>query len=428
MEPVGSFSCSNELLNRFYENSKRSIESNLIDKPTDCPQRDERLGWAGDAQNAAMFASYLYNTKEFYVQYLDNLCALQTDDGAFPDMAPRNIGGYGNNCWGDAPVVITWDIYLQYGETDILEKYYDNCVKWVDYLVDTSVDHIRNAPHSYGDHLSGQDCPVELSDTAWCAHSADIVCRMAKVLGKTEDSEKYANIYQDYKKAWLDRYLRPDGSVEAGLLTEESETAYALGICFGLFDENMMQDAADRLSLLCDYSGYAFYPGYSGLNYLLPALSSYGHSDTALKVLTCENPGSLLFTVDCGMTSVPESLSSFTFNEDMTFNVGGSLNHYSYASVCSYMFSGILGITPDESAPGYEHFYLKPAIGGIPGTAEGTLKTKFGDIEVFVSSSASDPSLENKIKCTIPKGTSCTLSIPGSEAKELPCGTYEFDY
>ena len=151
----------------------------------------------------------------------------------------------------------------------------------------------------------------------------------------------------------------------AGLLTEESETAYALGIEFGLFDDEMMQDAADRLSMLCQYDQFLFKPGYSGLCYILPALSRFGHADTAYSILTCEMPGSLLYTVDCGMTSVPESLYAFTFNEDQTFNVSGSLNHYAYASVCAYMFTDILGIQPDPEHPGYEHFFLKP-LSGLP--------------------------------------------------------------
>ncbi len=427
LDSTGTFTCSEDLINKYFENSKRSVMSNFIDKPTDCPQRDERLGWAGDAQDVCLFASYLYDTREFYMQYLDHLCALQSSEGAFPDTAPRNIGGAGKNCWGDAPVVIAWDLYLQYGETDILERYYDNCVRWVDYLVDTSVDYIREMP-SYGDHLAGQDTSSVMSDTAWCAHSADLVSRMASVLGKNEDAVKYHDVFENYRKAWLDKYIRPDGSVAAGLLTEESETAYALGIEFGLFDDEMMQDAADRLSMLCQYDQFLFKPGYSGLCYILPALSRFGHADTAYSILTCEMPGSLLYTVDCGMTSVPESLYAFTFNEDQTFNVSGSLNHYAYASVCAYMFTDILGIQPDSEHPGYEHFFLKPLSGLPMSEASGSYETKYGTIEVSVSSGAADPSHDNKIKCTVPKGTTCTLTLPDGTVKDLEAGTYEYDY
>ncbi len=424
---TGTFTCSEDLINKYFENSKRSVMSNFIDKPTDCPQRDERLGWAGDAQNASLFASFLFNTGDFYMQYLDHLCALQTAEGAFPDTAPRNIGGYGKNCWGDAPVVIAWNLYLQYGEKAVLERYYDSCVRWVNYLTDTSVDYIREMP-SYGDHLAGQDTSSVMSDTAWCAHSADLVSRMASVLGKNEDAVKYHDIFENYRKAWLDKYIRPDGSVAAGLLTEESETAYALGIEFGLFDDEMMQDAADRLSMLCQYDQFLFKPGYSGLCYILPALSRFGHADTAYSILTCEMPGSLLYTVDCGMTSVPESLYAFTFNEDQTFNVSGSLNHYAYASVCAYMFTDILGIQPDPEHPGYEHFFLKPLSGLPMSEASGSYETKYGTIEVSVSSGATDPSHDNKIKCTVPKGTTCTLTLPDGTVKDLEAGTYEFDY
>ena len=208
LERTGSFFCSNELLNQYYSNTLWSQKSNFLDNPMDCPQRDERHGWAGDAQVFSLAASYNMDCYAFYRKFLREGRSIQSKGGSFADMVPRNFGtvwdGSGgaasNNCWGDAPVVITWNLYMQYGDKSIVEENYDSLCKWVDLLVETSEDYVRYQG-GYGDHLSSEDTPKELSDTAWCAHSADLVSRMAGVLGKPEDAERYRQVYENFLRA-----------------------------------------------------------------------------------------------------------------------------------------------------------------------------------------------------------------------------------
>lgn len=421
MMMTSNFICEDAKVYALYNNSLNSIRGNMLDNPMDCNQRDERLGWAGDAQNVSLMASYLFDTRRFYEKYLDAMVARQSDDGAFPDTAPSRVGGYGSNCWGDAPVIIAWNLYTMYGDKTIVEKYYEPCCRWVDYLVNNSNAFIRDesvVSHSYGDHLSEQTTPNEVTDTAWSAHSADLVCKMAVVVGDDEGASKYKNIYEEYKNAWNERFVRTDGSVEAGIMNEESETGYALGICFNLFDETMIQAAADRLSMLVDYSDYRFYPGYAGLSYFLPALSRYGHADTVMKVLTQNGSRTLMNSVDCQMTTMPESLDAYYFDEQGLLHIEGSLNHPAYASVCAFMYTDVLGIQSDESNPGFKHFYLKPIRDF--GTASGDFNTQYGSIEVRRD--------DTMYHCVIPDGTSATLVMPNGDIHELEPGSYDYNW
>ena len=424
LTPIGDFTCSNAAINRFYENSKFSILSNFMDNPSDCNQRDERLGWSGDAQVSSAFASYLLDTDSFYNKYIKAMVINQTDEGAFPETAPNSLSGYGTNCWGDAPLVIAWNLYTQYGDKKVIADNYDAFKRWVDYLVSHSDNYIRLTT-SYGDHLSMQGTPFELTDTAWSAHSADLLSKMAKVLNNEEDAAKYTEIFNLYKKAWQDRFIRTDGSVEAGLMTEESETGYALGICFNLFDDEMKNAAVKRLALLAEYSGYEFYPGYSGLGYLLPALGENGEVEAAYKLLTNTNPGSLLYNVATGMTTLTESLYAIEYNENGHYTINGSLNHHAYAGVSAFFYSGILGIKPDEEHPGYEHFYVSPVIDSEYLTsAMGSLNTSYGPISV-----SWEASLENgTINVKVPEGTTCTLTLTDGAVSELNPGEHTISW
>lgn len=424
MEDIGSFTSSNEVLNRFYENAKFSVLSNSLTMLTDCNQRDERLPWSGDAQAVSEFLTYTLDSRDILNKFVKYMCLCQDEDGAFYDTAPSRIYGEGINVWGDAPLVIAWNLYLQYGNKDIITDYYDNYARWVDYLVATSDDYLR-VFDGYGDHLSLQETNLTLSNTAWCAHSAEIMSKMARVIGESEDEKKYRDIYEEYRKAWQGAFISENPDIFAGILTEESETAYALGIMFGLFDDDMMQMAADRLSMLADYSDYIFYPGYSGLNCLLPALTEYSHADTAMNLLEKTDSGSLLFTVGCGLTTTPESLQSITIN-DGKLDISGSLNHFAYGSVCSYLYKYILGIQSDEEHPGYEHFYLRPLAIGTLTFARGSYKTDYGIIEVDWK--LDDATGQVTYSCTIPDNSTCTLVLPDGSTRELEQGSYTFNY
>ena len=424
-----AFESSDEMLDKFYKASRYSIRSNLMDVPTDCPQRDERLGWAGDAQVTSLYAMYQYDTEKFYCHYLDEMRAQQNDNGEFTDITPfKNTFG-GHNCWGDAPVSIAWNLYLQYGNTEVLAENYEALCKWVDYLVETSNGFLRTSG-GYGDHLSSQDTLETLSDTAWCAYSAELVGKIAGVLGKEDDALKYTDISNNYKNRWLKEYVRDDWAMETGILYPEieSETAYSLGICFKIFPEDMLQAAAGRLKILTEYGGYLFHPGYSGMAFYLKALADYGYMDTAIKVMTNTEPGGLMYPIKMGLTTNPEELRVFKDTDENgepleqgKYRVTGSLNHAAYSSVCSLLYTNILGITPDENAPGYKHFFISPSACGITHAA-GLYNSRQGKISVDWNTET------RRLLCTIPTDSTCTLTLPNGEVKELSGGSYEFTW
>ena len=403
LEQTDNFECSNELLNQFYRNTVWSQKSNFMDNPTDCAQRDERHGWAGDAQVFSLTASYHMNTYQFYRKYLNELRLLQTSEGAFTDIAPAIMGGLGNNCWGDAAVVITWNLYTQYGGRRILEENYDALCKWMDYLVDTSDDYVRNCGGGYGDHLSNEDTPAELSDTAWCAHSAELISKMALILGKTEDAAYYGQIYENYKAAWQNTFV-----TEGGITVCDTQTSYALGLAFGLFPEDLEESAADRLNTLAEYSGYHINTGYSGIGYLLPALSEAGLSQTAYGFLLQEDYPSLLHLADRGATTTYESLNVYRENDDGTYSIYGSMNHYAFGAPAGWLYTGVLGIQSDENAPGYHHIILKPEVSDVLTYAKGSYESIYGDIKVEWKQTEQGYAFDFEI----PANTTAALELP----------------
>lgn len=410
LEQTGSFESSNELLNRFYQNTLWSQRSNFMDNPTDCSQRDERHGWAGDAQIFSLAASYHMDTYAFYRKYLHDLILLQTEGGSFPDMAPRNFatgwdgsGGNGcNNCWGDAPIVITWNLYTQYGDRAIIEENYDALCKWVDVLVDTSDNYIRRWG-GYGDHLSLEDTPTDVSDTAWCAHSADLLSKMALILDKQEDAAHYWQISTNYKTAWQNAYVQSDGITSC-----DTQTSYVLGLAFDLFSEEQKPAAINRLNTLAEYSGYHIHTGFSGISYLLPALAECGLTNTAYAFLLQEDYPSLLYPVKYGATTVYEQLSGYTVSPEGSCHYDGSLNHYAFGSPVSFLYTHILGIRSDENAPGYHHILLEPDTGSSLTRAKGCYESMYGSISVEWNHTNE----EYFFNISIPANTSACLKLP----------------
>lgn len=413
LEQTGSFTCSNETLNRYYRNTIWSQKSNFLDNPMDCPQRDERHGWAGDAQIFSLTASYHQDTYNFYEKYLGDLRSIQSEGGSFPDMAPRNFdtrwdgsgGAASKNCWGDAPVVITWNLYTQYGDKRILEENYDALCRWVDMLEATS-DHYIRIWDGYGDHMALEDTPKDLSDTAWCAHSADLLSRMADALGKGEDAGHYRQVYENFRKAWQEQYTLPDGTTLCN-----TQTSYALGLAFSLFPEELGKSAADHLELLVQYSDYHMKTGYSGVACLLPVLSRSGMAETAYKMLLQEESPSLLHEVNHGATTTWESF--FSYQEDGEgYLLYGSLNHYAYGAPAGWLYTDVLGIRSDEKSPGFKHIILEPLAGGGLTFAKGSYTSTYG--EIGVEWEEAEGGYEYRFE--IPANTTAALILPCTES------------
>ncbi len=430
IKETGSFTCSNDLINAYFNNSRNSMRSNMMDIPTDCPQRDERLGWSGDAQITSLFAMYNYDAKKFYENYLELMLEQQDGSGAFMDIAPFRDPFGGHSCWGDAPVQIAWNLYLHYGDIQILEKSYPSLAKWADYLAVRSHD-VDFFEQGYGDHLSAQTTLYSATNIAWAAHTSRLVSKIAQILDNGEDAGKYAKLADDFATKWQIEHIRSDWSVEGGILiaATETETAYSLGLAFDLFPEDMRDAAAERLKMLTEYGGYLFYPGYSGMAYYLPALTDYGYGDHAFRVLTNTAPGGLTHFAAQGYTTNPETLTAISYNDQAgnpypegSYRIDGSLNHAAYSGPAAFLYSHILGIQPDENAPGYKHFYVKPVIMEGLDAVSGSMETKYGTISVSYDKNS------GTMKVAVPKDTTCTLTLPSGEERELKSGEQEIHF
>lgn len=420
----GEFECSDEAVNQYWSNTVWSQKSNFLDNPTDCAQRDECHGWAGDAQIFSGMACYNSNSDLFYRKYLKELCSLQSDDGAFPDMAPRNFGtGWdgrggagGNNCWGDAAVVIAWNLYTQYGDVAVLQEYYDVLCKWIDYLEVHSENGLRTEENGYGDHFSVESTPKGLTDTAWSAHSADLISKISTVLGKTDEAIHYQQVFEQFRDAWLREYVSEDGVIEC-----YSQTAYALGLAFDLFPETMRQMAAECLLNNVTFNQYEFHAGYAGLGYVLPALSEAGYSDAAYEMLCNTGERSLLYPVIEGATTTPEYLSAYQ-EVDGELVLDGSLNHYAYGAPAQWLYTNVLGIRSDKENPGFKHFSIRPEVTDRWSYAKGAYESMYGRIEVSWKHEENGYSYHIRI----PANTTATVELPGMECMELESGEYDF--
>ena len=420
----GEFECSDEAVNQYWSNTVWSQKSNFLDNPTDCAQRDECHGWAGDAQIFSGMACYNSNSDLFYRKYLKELCSLQSDDGAFPDMAPRNFGtGWdgrggagGNNCWGDAAVVIAWNLYTQYGDVAVLQEYYDALCKWIDYLEAHSENGLRTEENGYGDHFSVESTPKGLTDTAWSAHSADLISKISTVLGKTDEAIHYQQVFEQFRDAWLREYVSEDGVIEC-----YSQTAYALGLAFDLFPETMRQMAAECLLNNVTFNQYEFHAGYAGLGYVLPALSEAGYSDAAYEMLCNTGEHSLLYPVIQGATTTPEYLSAYQeMNGELVLD--GSLNHYAYGAPAQWLYTNVLGIRSDKENPGFKHFSIRPEVTDRWSYAKGAYESMYGRIEVSWEHEENGYLYHIRI----PANTTATVELPGMESMELGSGEYDF--
>lgn len=419
LEQTSSFTSSNELVNRLYLNSLWSARDNFLSIPTDCPQRGERYGWTGDAQIFARTGSYMMDINAFYQKYCMDMRDASYENTIIPDVAPASAGNgwWGSsdrteatNGWGDAIAIIPYQIYKQYGNTKVLEENYETMCNWMNYLVKTSTDYVRDQSWT-GDWLAIVKTPVAVTDTAFCAYTASIISEIAKVLNKSEDAEKYSEIYNNYKNAWLKNFVEQDGyTTKCG-----TQTSYVLGIKFGLFDADKISKAAKNLARDIQSRNYHLTTGFLGLSYLNPVLTDTGYASVSYKLLEQTDRPSWLYSVSHGATTIWESWDTMVFNDDgSSFVNTHSQNHFSYGAVSEWLFRYVLGIErDDENSNSFKHFKLKPTPGGTLTSAEGSYNSIRGNIE---SSWVIDKDKNTILyTATIPANTTATLYMPCDE-------------
>ncbi len=421
MVPTGTFTCSDDLVNKLQHNIQWGQRGNFLDVPTDCPQRDERLGWTGDAQVFSRTASFNFRVHSFLSKWLKDLAASQYDDGLVPDVVPDVIrDGKCSPGWGDAATVIPWNMYLAYGDIQILENQYESMKKWVNYIDSVSQDNLWIPKSSYGDWLfyrpaddnDGRSAVTDKSLIAQCffACSAQLLIDAAKVLEYNEDAEKYQDLLEHIKTAFMRNFVTPSGRLVSG-----TQTAYVLALNFDMLPENFRQQAVDRLvENIRSYDNHLT-TGFLGTPYICPVLTRFGYTNVAFDLLLQKSYPSWLYPITMGATTIWERWDGI--KPDGSFQNPGmnSFNHYAYGAIGDWLYREVAGINTDEKNPGYKVICIKPHITNRLSFVKAELQTYYGK----VVSSWENEQGKLTMKVEIPVNTTATVYIPASDVGKV---------
>jgi alpha-L-rhamnosidase len=386
MSQTGRFITSNPLVNQLQHNILWGQKGNFIDVPTDCPQRDERMGWTGDAQAFCRTATFNMDVAGFFSKWLKDLSADQHKDGAVPYVIPNMLdsSSAAASGWSDVATIAPWDIYLAYGDKQILEQQYESMKAWVGYIQLHSRNYLWDTGNHFGDWLfyAGTDYEdgAALTDKnliaqTFYAHSTQLLINAAQILGKNDDVIKYTGLLANIKKAFLGEYVTPNGRMISG-----TQTSYVLALNFDMLPENLRESAAKRLVKNIDDYDEHITTGFLGTPYICHVLSRFGHTDVAYDLLMKESYPSWLYPVKKGATTIWERWDGI--KKDGSFEDPGmnSFNHYAYGAIGDWMYRVIAGINTDETAPGFHKIIIAPHPGGKLTSAQGELETLYGKL------------------------------------------------
>lgn len=442
---TGSFSCSDERINRLQSNIIWSSKSNFMDIPTDCPQRDERMGWTGDIAVFAPTACYNFDMSRFLDKWLRDVKNEQRSTGGIPNTVP--VHGYGFPAtmpvmavafWGDACILVPWAEYQARGDKELLRKMYPAmkkyvraCAFWAGLLSFGKRRYIWNVPAmlTFGDWVA-PDLPKmqqwqargKWTGTASLKNTSGILSEIAEILGEADDAKKYKELSEKVADAY--RSVFTDGN---GKLKQEFQTAYVLPLQFNIFSGNDRREAAKNLVDLVERNDYCIGTGFPGTPYILFALADNGYADAAYKMLLNEKCPSWLYEVKAGATTVWERWDGLA--EDGTCHIGDdgtagvmiSYNHYASGAVGKFLYSRVLGIENTEA--GYKRFAVKPVIGGGLTCAEGQTETPYGTISCRWEI---DGERTFTLSVSVPVSTVCDVTLPDGSVNVVGSGDYKF--
>ena len=401
MPPTGAFECSNQMVNQLYSNIFWSQRSNFIEIPTDCPQRDERLGWTGDAQIFIRTATYNMDVAAFFTKWLVDLEDAQSPEGAFPDVAPRKIAvGDGTAAWGDAGVICPWTIYEVYNDTLVIERHYESMKRWIKYLRKNSNNLLRPAA-GYGDWVSiASDTPKDVVATAYFAYSTQLLSKAAAALGKKDDAKKYENLFRQIRDAFNKAYVTDDGKIKG-----ETQTCYVLALYFDLLPDLKRPLATQHLVDALKEKNWHLSTGFLGLSYLLSVLTKTGHLDIAYRLLTNDTFPSWGYSIKNGATTIWERWDGWTEDKGFQDPSMNSFNHYSFGAVGRWLFGSVAGI--DTDGPGFKKIIIRPQPGEIT-----SAKASYDSINGKIVTIWILKDRTFKLDVTIPANTAATVYVP----------------
>jgi alpha-L-rhamnosidase len=355
---TGEFACSDARLNQLQSNIQWGQRGNYVSIPTDCPQRDERLGWMGDAQVFIRTATYNADVAAFFTKWLVDVDDGQSPAGSFSDVNPNTMGCGSVPAWGDAGVICPWTLYEVYGDKRLLEQHLPAMVKWVEYLRAHSDGLIRRKDrgNDYGDWLSHDaNTPKDLIGTAFFAYSTHLVARSCQALGRTAEAAKYEKLFEEIKAAFNREYVAADGRIRG-----HTQTAYAMALKFELLPPELRASAAQYLEEDVNSRGGHLSTGFIGVGYLLPMLADAGKTGTAYRLLQQDSFPSWLFSVKHGATTIWERWDGWTPEKGFQDPGMNSFNHYSLGSCGEFLFGYVAGIR--AASPGFETIRIEPVV------------------------------------------------------------------
>jgi alpha-L-rhamnosidase len=399
-----------------------SQRGNFVDVPTDCPQRDERLGWAGDVQIFAPTAAFNMNVEAFLTRWLESLVDAQHPTGAFPDIAPlKGWTGYGNAGWSDAGVIVPWLLHERYDNRRLLGRMYPALKRFLRFLEADSTDGLRLAGR-YGEWIPLEEpTPSLLVGTAYLARSAQVMASIAGALGHHEDAARYLTMRKQAAAAFTRAFAD-----EQGRLRTETQSGYVLTLGFGLVPPDRRAAWARRLAELIEQTGYLA-TGFLATPLALPVLSDHGFHELACRLVQKDTFPSWGFTIRQGATTIWERWDGRTADGSFRESSMNSFNHYALGSVGDWLYRYLGGLRPRADGPGYRRWTVAPMPGGTIDWARTRYRSAYGDHVVEWERQGTSLHIE----VGVPHGTEAELRLPGADGlagvRTLEAGSYQFD-
>lgn len=427
-EQISRYETSNADINQLFSNIVWGQRGNFLAVPTDCPQRDERLGWTGDANVFCRTSTYNMMTGPFFNRWFYTLRDQKSENGDvggyYPFMggtkegAPRS--GFERGCgWSDVTITVPWEMYQQYGDLGFVERHYGAMKDYMKFLESQAKDYIYPDAFYWGDWLAPMPTNISMLSTAYFGYDARLMREMAKALGKTDDAVYYDKLYRNISRAFCNYFFDSEGyTIEGnheGTPRMDTQTSYLLPLAFLELPEDLQQKAVKHLLEAIERSNYHLQTGFLGTPLLCNVLSNFGHNDIAYRLYTQTEYPSWLFPVKQGATTMWERWNSYTIKEgfgDVNMN---SFNHYAYGAIEEWIMSHNLGIQRDENRPGYKHILMQPKIDDTFSFVKGGFRSVYGDI---ASAWEIKPS-GTEIEFTIPANTTATFTLPVSSMDNL---------
>ena len=427
-EQISRYETSNADINQLFNNIVWGQRGNFLAVPTDCPQRDERLGWTGDANVFCRTSTYNMMTGPFFNRWFYTLRDQKSDNGDvggyYPSLggtkegAPRS--GFERGCgWSDVTITVPWEMYQQYGDLGFVERHYGAMKDYMKFLESQAKDYIYPDAFYWGDWLAPMPTNISMLSTAYFGYDARLMREMAKALGKTDDAVYYDKLYRNISRAFCNYFFDSEGyTIEGnheGTPRMDTQTSYLLPLAFLELPEDLQQKAVKHLLEAIKRSNYHLQTGFLGTPLLCNVLSNFGHNDIAYRLYTQTEYPSWLFPVKQGATTMWERWNSYTIKEGFGEVSMNSFNHYAYGAIEEWIMSHNLGIQRDENRPGYKHILMQPKIDDTFSFVKGGFRSVYGDI---ASAWEIKPS-GTEIEFTIPANTTATFTLPVSSMDNL---------